>query len=132
MFDINRTIELIKGGLLDPEATWQAYLAESRNWQETAALLTGPLIVFTAIASWVIRLIFGGGMALGGATTIGALIVTTVFSLLGFVLFAFVLAYLSGVFDGKRGGSVCLNNFRTADKWISAPVMPRPGLVAAR
>ncbi len=31
-----------------------------------------------------------------------------------------------------RGGSVCLNNFRTADKWISAPVMPRPGLVAAR
>ncbi len=33
--------------------------------------------------------------------------------------------------DG-RGGSVCLNNFRTADKWISAPVMPRPGLVAAR
>ncbi len=37
------------------------------------------------------------------------------------------------IFDSwNRGGSVCLNNFRTADKWISAPVMPRPGLVAAR
>jgi len=40
--------------------------------------------------------------------------------------------YLGVVRFEDRGGSVCLNNFRTADKWISAPVMPRPGLVAAR
>jgi len=32
----------------------------------------------------------------------------------------------------NRGGSVCLNSFGAIYKWISAPVMPRPGLVAAR
>jgi para-nitrobenzyl esterase len=32
---------------------------------------------------------------------------------------------------GLRGGSVCLNRFRGLDKWISASVMPRPGLAAA-
>ncbi len=50
-------------------------------------------------------------------------------------LFFIFLNFLPGrnnVAYTDRGGSVCLNNFRTADKWISAPVMPRPGLVAAR
>jgi hypothetical protein len=32
--------------------------------------------------------------------------------------------------DCIRGGTVCLNSFRTADKWISAPVMLQRGLVA--
>jgi hypothetical protein len=34
---------------------------------------------------------------------------------------------------GVRGGSVCLNRYRSLDKWIPAlRVMPQPGLVAAR
>jgi hypothetical protein len=33
---------------------------------------------------------------------------------------------------GFRAGSVCLNSFRAVAKWISALVMPQPGLAAAR
>jgi hypothetical protein len=32
----------------------------------------------------------------------------------------------------NRAGSVCLNSFRAVAKWISALVMPQPGLAAAR
>ncbi len=31
----------------------------------------------------------------------------------------------------QRGGSVCLNSFRSADKWFLPSVMPQPGLAAA-
>jgi putative transposase len=35
--------------------------------------------------------------------------------------------------EENRGGSVCLNRYRSLDKWIPAlRVMPQPGLVAAR
>lgn len=38
-----------------------------------------------------------------------------------------------GVRRGRvRGGSVCLNRYRSLVKWISALVMPQPGLIAAR
>lgn len=33
--------------------------------------------------------------------------------------------------EEARRGSVCLNSFRAAAKWISALVTPRPGLAGA-
>jgi hypothetical protein len=51
MLNLNRTLDLVKGGIFDSEKTWQGYLPEAQDWQKTAFLLTGPLIVVAAIAA---------------------------------------------------------------------------------
>ena len=60
MFDPQRTVNLIKGALLDPEPTWRSYLPEAGNWQKTAVLLTGPLIVASALIAYVLGMLGGG------------------------------------------------------------------------
>ena len=58
MIDINKTIAIIKGGLLEPAKTWDANLDENRSWQETAALVSAPLIIVSAIAAAILSWIF--------------------------------------------------------------------------
>jgi hypothetical protein len=41
-------------------------------------------------------------------------------------------SFVTNLDTDERGGSVCLNSFGWFYKWISAPVKPPPGLVAAR
>ena len=60
MFDPTRTMSLVKGAILDSEATWQAYLPEAGDWKKTAVLLTGPLIVVSAVLGYLVALVFAG------------------------------------------------------------------------
>lgn len=39
--------------------------------------------------------------------------------------------HVAQFFDDRRAGSVYLNSLRAVSKWISALVMPQPGLAAA-
>lgn len=62
-FDWNKTVSVIKGGLLDPENTWKSFLAENPSWQQTAVVLTGPLLFANVLVSVVASNMFGGDSA---------------------------------------------------------------------
>lgn len=102
MFDINKTIELIKGGLLEPRATWQSYLAENRGWQETAMLLTLPLIVASSVLSGLLSLLFGGYGMYGARMGFGGWLIGLIMAVIGIAAVAFIFSYLAGVFKGKH------------------------------
>jgi len=103
MFDLSRTIKLITGALLDREATWREYLPEADNWQKTAFLLTGPLIIASAVLAYVFGLLASDGSMLSMfrptiLSTIGQIIMGGI----GAGAFAFILATFAGTFGGKN------------------------------
>jgi len=103
MFDINRTIKLVTGALLDREATWREYLPEADDWQKTAFLLTGPLIIASAILAYVLGLFAADGSMFGMfRPTILSTVGQIIMGALGAGAFAFVLAAFAGTFGGKN------------------------------
>ena len=102
MIDLNRTLSLVKGGIFDPEKTWRDYLPEAENWQKTAFLLTGPLIIFAAIVAYLLGLI-GSDVSMFGRfrPTIVSTIVTLISSAIVAVVIAWVVSALAGAFGGK-------------------------------
>jgi len=103
MFDLNRTLQLVKGALFDAEATWKAYLPEADNWQKTAFLLTGPLIITSAILAYLIGLL-GSDAAIFGQfrPTITSTLVTIVMGAVAAGVVAFIFSALAGAFGGKN------------------------------
>lgn len=103
MFDPNRTVKLASGALFDREHTWQAYLAEAGDWKHTALLLTGPLIVVSALLAYVVGK-FTGGAALFAQLrpTLTMTLVSMVSASIGAAVVAFIFGTLSGAFGGKR------------------------------
>lgn len=59
-FYFAKTLSLVKGGLMDHEATWDAYLGESPGWQQTAMVLTEPLLLANVVLSTILARIIGG------------------------------------------------------------------------
>ena len=102
MFDPNKTITLIKGGLLEPGPTWEEYLQEGRSWQETATLLTGPLIVVTVVVSALLGWLFGSSYLLGHRAGVGGLVLGLVSAAIGLAAAAFVFSFFAGVFKGRH------------------------------
>ena len=99
MIDPQRTVNLIKGALLDPEPTWRSYLPEAGNWQKTAVLLTAPLIVASALIAYVL------GMVGGGPFGIRPTLMSTVMSMVAggaaIAIVSFIVSGLSKAFGGK-------------------------------
>jgi hypothetical protein len=102
MIDLNRTLSLIKGGIFDPEKTWRDYLPKAENWQQTAFLLTGPLIIFAAVIAYLLGLL-GSDVSMFGRfrPTIVSTIMTVVSSAIVAVVVAWVVSALAGAFGGK-------------------------------
>ncbi len=100
MFDPQRTVNLIKGALLDPEPTWRSYLPEAGNWQKTAVLLTGPLIVASALIAYVLALVVGGG-PFGIRPTLVSTVMSMVSGAVAIAVVSFILSGLSKAFGGK-------------------------------
>ena len=102
-FDFNKTIELIKGGLLDHEATWRNYLAENNAWQQTAVVLTGPLILVSFLCQLIFSRLIGGWSAYGyeGAGFFIALVIGLIMALLGFAVLTAVIWFLANKLDGN-------------------------------
>lgn len=101
MLDLNRTVSLIKGALFNPQATWRSYLPEADNWQKTAFLLTGPLILLAAVLSYVVGVLGSDASAFGIRPTIVSTLLGIVFGAIAAGIVAFIVSVLAGVFGGK-------------------------------
>ena len=103
MFDLNRTMQLVKGALFDAEATWRSYLPEAENWQKTAFLLAGPLIIVSAVLGYLIGFFGSGASLFGFRPTLVSTLLGIVSGAIAIGVIAFILSALSGMFGGKTG-----------------------------
>jgi hypothetical protein len=101
VLDLNRTVQLIKGALFDAEATWHSYLPEAGNWQKTAFLLTGPLIVLSAVLAYLIGFLGADASAFGFRPTIASTLLSIVAGAVAAVVVALIVSVLAGLFGGK-------------------------------
>jgi len=106
MLDLKRTLALIKGAFFDPDRTWESYKPEAGDWQKTAILLTGPLIVGSQVLAYVMGLIFSGPFI--PRPTLTSLVMGIVVQALAAVVIAFVVAILAGLFKGKNSFPLAL------------------------
>jgi hypothetical protein len=102
MFDLKRTLDLVRGALFDPEATWRSYLPEAGDWKRTAFLLTGPLIVAAAIIAYVLGFLGSGESILGlGRPTLLSTLLQILMSAVVAAVVALIFSALAGAFRGK-------------------------------
>lgn len=126
-FDVNKTIALVKGCLLDQEATWDSYLGENPGWQQTAITLAGPLILANVILSTLFGRLTGGFAGMGmHPNFLVALILGLIFTAVYFVVAVLVFNFLAGTFEGKP-------NFPRAFAAVSMAAVPAwlAGIVGA-
>lgn len=102
MFDINKTMELVKGGLTNPEPTWESYLGENPSWQRTALELTVPLAVAAILVGWLLSVLLGGFFYYGyGHGPVLALILALIGAGIGVAIMTFVMGFFAGTFGGE-------------------------------
>jgi hypothetical protein len=117
-FDVNKTLGLIKGGLLDAEATWKAYLEENPSWQQTAMVLTGPLLVANVLLTLIFSRLVGGYNAFGYQSGwFVSLILGLVVGSLAVIITSLVFNFLAGTFKGTP-------NFSRAFAAVSLAAVP--------
>jgi len=117
-FDFAKTLSLVKGGLMDHQATWSSYLGENRDWKYTATVLTGPLIVASVVLGVILSRMIGGFSYLGyHSNFFAAIFYGLLMSCVGFVISVFVFNYLAGIFKGT-------SNFSRAFAAISLAAIP--------
>ena len=137
VFDIAKTVALVKGGILDPQTTWKGYLAENPGWQQTAMVLTGPLIVANVLLSLILSRIVGGFAYYGyHSSFLVALIVGLVMAVIGFAVAVLVFNFLAGPFKGKPDFSRAFAAVSLASipAWIAGiigSVVPWAGMLIA-
>jgi hypothetical protein len=101
-FDFKKTLDLIVGGLTRPAETWDSYLGENPGWQQTLAVLTGPLILANVILSLLLSRMMGTMAPFAVAENwFGALVLGFVLTCIGFAVAVFIFNFLAGVFGGK-------------------------------
>ena len=102
MFDINKTLTLVKGGLFEPRETWKAYLQEEKNWQETAMSLTLPLVLVSAIITSILAWIFSSYHLIPMPHSVGDTLIRIIMSLVGLGAVGFIFSYFASMFGGKH------------------------------
>lgn len=102
MFDVSRIAEIIKGMLLQPQPTWQAYLAENKSWRQTLTELALPLIVGSLVLSLILSFLFPGDDLAMSDLGLGGLVFGLVGGVVGILVSAFLLALLAGLFKGQN------------------------------
>jgi hypothetical protein len=103
MIDLNRTLQLVRGALLDPEPTWRSYLPEAGDWQRTALLLTGPLIVVSTVIAYLIGLTSSDVSFFGQfRPTLLSSALNLVMGAIAAALVAFIFSFFAGTFGGKN------------------------------
>jgi len=99
--DINQTVSLLKGGLLEPAKTWENYLGAMPSWIKTAFLLAGPLIVLNAVLSPVLSKLVGKLSSKLGPSLPVSIILGLIGGSIGLALFSFIFNFFSKVFKGN-------------------------------
>jgi hypothetical protein len=101
-FDIKKTLDLVKGGLLNPTDTWSSYLGENPDWKDTLVVLTAPLILASVILGLLLSRIMGTMSPFAvGNSWFSALFFGLVLTCIGFAIAVFVFNFLADVFGGK-------------------------------
>ena len=124
-FDFNKTLELIKGGLMSPEATWRSYLAGNPSWQQTLVVLTGPLILANVLLGVILFKLIGGYSPFGVETGFFSMLLRgLITAALGFTIAVLVFNFLAGVFKGKTDFSraVAAVSLAAIPAWIAGIV----------
>lgn len=118
-FNLGKTIGLIRGGLFDHERTWQSYLADDPRWQTTAVVLTGPLVLGSALLTMLFSRLIGGWSiySMPGANIFMAMVMALAMGVLSLVVLTLTLGVLAGTFGGKR-------NFDRAFAAVSLALIP--------
>jgi len=102
MFDFAKTLQLIKDGLLEPQATWGRFLGENPDLKTTLIQLTGPLIVANVVLSVIFSRLVGGFYAYGmGGGWFMAIVMGLIMALIGLAIATAVINLLAGTFGGK-------------------------------
>lgn len=102
MFDLKRTLELAKGAVFDSQETWTKYHAENKSWQETAMLITVPMIVGTMILSGILAVIFSPFSMFDRYGGIGHWLLTLIMAFAMFGVAMALFTVFAGVFKGKQ------------------------------
>lgn len=102
MFDLQKTIILVKDGLIESRKTWQSFHDENHDWKETAILLTGPLILASVLLSSVLGWIFSSHYMFAPQGGFWATILGLVAAVISIFVAAFLFSFLAGVFKGKH------------------------------
>lgn len=122
-FDIAKTLALLKGGLLDHEATWKAYFEECPDWKQTALALTGPLLIASSVLSIIFSKLFGtfSQYAYYG-NLFTALLFSLIMGVLAFIIATLVFGAMAKVFKGKNDFSRAFAavSFAAIPAWIAA------------
>jgi hypothetical protein len=117
-FEVKKTLGLIRGGLLDAEATWKVYLAENPPWQQTVMVLTGPLLVANVLLSLVFSRLVGGYSAFGYQSGwFSSLFIGLLTGAAAVIITSIVFNVLAGPFKGT-------SNFSRAFAAVSLAVIP--------
>jgi hypothetical protein len=118
-FDFAKTLALVKGGLLEREATWKAYFEDCPGWQQTAITLTGPLLIASAVLSVIFSKLFGtfSQYSTYHSNIFAALVLSLIMSVLAIVIATLVFGMMAQVFKGK-------NDFSRAFAAISFAAIP--------
>lgn len=95
MFDFGKFLAWIRGGLLEPTPTWEAYKADNHSWKTTAMQLSAPLVVGAGVLALVLGSLLGSG---GGFKTF---IVTLLMSAVWFGGGGFIASFLASKFGGE-------------------------------
>lgn len=102
MIDVNKTIAILKGGLLNPSKTWDSYLGKSHTWQETTTLLSAPLIIVSAVAAAILAWIFSSHYIFAASPGFGGFLIGIIAAFAGLFLAAFIFSFFAGVFNGEH------------------------------
>ncbi|MEZ5573061.1 MAG: Yip1 family protein [Halioglobus sp.] len=117
-FDVSKTLGVIKGGLLNAEETWNSYLEENPSWQQTATLLTGPLLIANVLLSLIFTRMVGGYSAFGYQSGwFSGLILGLVMGAITVTISALVFSFMAGAFKGTA-------NFSRAFAAVSLAAIP--------
>lgn len=117
MINHSSTLEIVKGGLLDKDATWQSYLQENNDWKTTFIKLTGPMIVVSVILSAIITWIFSAFSIFGSQSGIISTFMQLITAIIGIFIASFIFGYLAGLFQGE-------NNFSKSFAALSLAAIP--------
>lgn len=108
MFDFQRTLALVKGALIDPETTWDSYLADAADWKKTAVLLTGPLVVASGVLGYLLDVVFPSRFPFMPNPGFLDMLIGVVMAGVAAAIIAVVVAQLAGVFKGKNSFPLAL------------------------
>ncbi len=97
--DFNKLIDLIKGGLFEPDSTWAAYSAKRAPWLDTAMALTLPVIVASALLTLIFGYLFSS-FSMFGSPGIGGFFVSLIVGVISVSLWAAIASFFARMFDG--------------------------------